>query len=220
MSGQSLNWYFKRVPDGHVFQMPRPGGLIGPVRHYLVDEDRKNAIGKLLQRSAWVCFTAVSAFLVLFLASMMFMQDTTQSMGQTDILKVIGGILLVTALGYALSRVYLQRMLQPIVKDLPPTEQRLALGEKWRNVARDMSIGSIGAGVAAGLVLALAGLVGHVWISRDPANLMVACFNVLAGVSLAAPYVALGFFKATQFRKPTDRAARRTLLRVSGKQTS
>jgi hypothetical protein len=130
--------YFKRVPGGLVFQMPRPW-MFGPPRRYFVSEVQKAEILAVLvpDRPTWKRVAVPIAVILALLIYLCGMTAILVAFGPADhdvpttseglMIMAVTAVPMIIALllaRYWRARAHLRR-LQPLLADLPLTEERI-----------------------------------------------------------------------------------------------
>ena len=150
---------FKPVPGGHIFQSPHPWLFARP-NYYLVDDAQRAVIGECLRKRARfaLVFSLLSLVVILALVTALIVYFRQSPLPSSLIGAAAVILLLIPAL--IVPHVYLMRMLGPITKDLPTTDQRFTIGEQFSNVAGAAPKWLVYVGMAAGMVVILGGLIG------------------------------------------------------------
>lgn len=163
---------FRQVPGGYVFQSPNPW-LVARPNYYLVNDAQKAVIGECLRKRvrfamvfgllSFVVVLALFAALIVYFRQLPFPPFL---IGASTAVLLLIPVLIVP-------HVYLMRMLGPITKDLPPTDQRFTISEQVSNVAGAVPKWLI----YAGMGVILWGLIGMF-------DLFGSAFSIISGVIL------------------------------------
>jgi hypothetical protein len=123
---------FKRTPEGWVFQAPNPW-LIGPRRHYLVNDAQKAEIAAQLRRMWTMVLLAIIALVAVAVPlSMSLMGD------KHPIAMLAAWVLFGAVAGFMVSAYTVLRM-RPMIAGLAPTTQRITQCEAVLGQARIFS---------------------------------------------------------------------------------
>ena len=190
---------FKPVPGGYIFQSPNPWLFARP-NYYLVNDAQKAVIGECLRKRVrfGMVFSLLSSVVVIALitALIVYFRQSPLSpflIGASAVILLIVPVLLVP-------HVYLMRMLGPIIKDLPKSDQRFTTNEQYSKLAGAKPKWLIYSGMAAGMLVILGGLIGlyDLWSEGRLAGRWFwfgPAFSMIGGVILAGYFVYLAKLK-------------------------
>jgi hypothetical protein len=119
---------FKRVSGGYVFQSANPWLFARP-HYYLVNDAQKAVIGECLRKRAVFALFGLLAFVVtmaLAVALIVYLRPPALSPLLVGI--SVAALLLIPVL--IVPHIYLMRMLGPIIRNLPTTDQRITTSER------------------------------------------------------------------------------------------
>jgi hypothetical protein len=149
---------FKPVSGGHVFQSPNPWLFARP-RYYLVNDAQKAAIGDCLRKRA---IFALFGLLVIVVAMALALALVVY-LGLPRLSPVLAGISVAVVLLIPVliaPHIYLMRMLGPIIRDLPTTDQRITTREQFAKIAVGSPKWLLYVGMSGGLLMVLGGMFG------------------------------------------------------------
>jgi hypothetical protein len=149
---------FKPVSGGYVFQSPNPWLFARP-RYYLVNDTQKAAIGECLRKRAIFALFGLLAFVVamaLAVAAIVYLGLPRLSPLLVGI--SVAAFMLIPVL--IAPHVYLMRMLRPIVRDLPTTDQRITTKEQFAKIAVGAPKWLLYVGMSGGVLMVLGGMLG------------------------------------------------------------
>ena len=191
---------FKPVPGGHVFQAPHPW-LFGPRQFYLVNDTQKAVILECFGRHQRAFFPLLIVGMLLIVAISM----TLSFLGWNFILTLVitGVIGLIPIL--VIPHVHLMRMLSPLIKDLPKSDQRITQRELLEKVAVNTPLWLLIVGLAGGAIMilgAMLGLVDAVIEPRGGGRWIQPLFTLIGGGILLAYFIYLARLRGKQSRTP------------------
>jgi hypothetical protein len=123
---------FKRTPEGCVFQAPN-WWLIGPRRHYLVNEAQKSKIAAQMRRMWTMVLLAIIALIAIGLPL------SKSLIGDKHPIAMLGAFVLCGAMAGMMVSAYTIRRLRPIIAGLQLTTQRITQREAIMGQARIFS---------------------------------------------------------------------------------
>jgi hypothetical protein len=195
LSGLDERAAFKRTADGYVFRAPTPW-LIGPARHYLVDEATKDEIACALSDIR----TQRANMLILVLAAALV--GLVVSIGFRDHLlpaAALGFALLVAFVAVAGHRQLVA--LQPLLADLPPTAERITWRDRLTAASAATSyptlviLGLTSMVITLANALQLAEQLGRADGDARPLRLVVAGMCVVSFAAVAAIDFGIAYLK-------------------------
>ena len=150
---------FTPAPDGHVFRCPSPW-LFGHWRSYLVNEDQREMLaGHLRQRQRLVLRLLAIYMLFALGLTMLFASSGTAPDPATGGFFGIVALAMLGMLALALlPHLYLMRKIQPLLAQLPRTDDRATLHEQLFGVAAVISNVHLTMGGVGGFLIALSNI--------------------------------------------------------------
>lgn len=143
---------FRPAPGGgHVFMSPHPWLLARP-RYYLVNDAQKAAIGQYVRKRARLAllFAPIAIVLIALFAILLVYG------GLPRLPPILVGIAFAAVLVLPMlivPHVYFMRMVGPIVKDLPLTDQKFTTREQFSSVAKAMPNWLVYGGMVGGVLM-------------------------------------------------------------------
>jgi hypothetical protein len=191
---------FKPVPGGHIFPAPHPW-LFGPRQFYLVNDAQKAEVLECFRRHQRIFIPSIAVGMLLIVAVSLALSYLGWNVVLTFV--IIGVVGLVPIL--VIPHLYLMRMLAPIIKDLPKSDQRITQRELLENVATVtprwlMIIGLVGGSVM--ILAAILGLADAFTHPRGGGRWIQPAFSLTFGAILVAYFIYLARLKGKQNRTP------------------
>jgi hypothetical protein len=195
LSGLDERAAFKRTANGYVFRAPSRW-LIGPARHYLVDEARKDeivcALSDIRAQRANMLILVLAAALVGLMVSIGFRDHLVPA-------AALGFTLLVVFVAVAGRRQL--AALQPLLTDLPPAAERITWGDRLATASAATSyptlviLGLSSVVIVLANALALAEQLGRADGDARPLRLVVAGLCVMSFTAVAAMDLGIAYLK-------------------------
>ena len=195
---------FKAVPGGYVFKSPSRW-IYGRPKYYLVNDPQKAAIGELIREQSRFAmkFSILTVVGLLTLATVPLV-FFGQYFGPFSTWLLAMAFFVPIAM---VRHIYYVRMLRPIIKDLPKTDQRIPISSQLSKLACAMPKWLVYTGMVAALLIVFGGgvrmyelmsegrLAGR-WMSLVP--------GVTSGVILAGYFVYAAMLKNGSARTRKD----------------
>jgi hypothetical protein len=116
---------FKRTSaGGWIYRAPNPW-LVGPGRHYLVNDEQKSKVAAHQRRTWRILFWAILATVAVGVPLAMPWAD------QHTLAATVGSVLVGAAVGLACNA-YLARKIRPFIAGLAPTNERITQGDVFK----------------------------------------------------------------------------------------
>jgi hypothetical protein len=186
---QTLDVFFKPAEGGYVFRAPSPW-VIGRAKHYLVNEVQKIQIQNIKNLQVWMTIVIwLALFALCFGGGSLLLyvvsghpEPTTIDAVIMMLLAFIGILLPIPLLGY-----WRLHQLDPIIRTLPPTNERISFREIKEatgkaTTAKDHARNSMFAGFVFGLMMLNAGVSLDIAITRG-SNIQLVLWSVAALLS-------------------------------------
>jgi hypothetical protein len=196
---------FKPTADGIVFQCPNPW-LFGHWRHYLVNEAQKELLAAHLRQRQRLVLRLLAVYVLIALGlTMLFEWSGTTPDPTTGAFFGIVALAMLGMLALALlPHVYLMRKIQPLLAQLPRTDDRATLHEQLFGVAAVISNVHLLMGGVGGFLIALSNvktIVESLSEGRSVSELYFSAFGLLVGVLMAGYFAYLAILKRRLKRK-------------------
>ena len=173
---------FKAAPEGYVFQSPSPWLFARP-HYYLVNDAQKAVIGEFIRKRARFGMVsgivAVVGVLTLATVPLVFFG---QYFGQfsTWLLTMAFFVPMLIA-----PHIYFMRLLRPIIKDLPTTDQRFTVSVQLTKASTVMPKWVLYTGIICGLFTVFASIMASYELMSEGRLAGTQVLGITAGVLLA-----------------------------------
>jgi hypothetical protein len=196
---------FKPTPDGYEFRCPNPW-LFGHWRSYLVNEDQKEMLAAhLRQRQRLILRLLVIYVLIALGLTMLFEWSGTAPDPATGGFFGIVALAMLGMLALALlPHLYLMRKIQPLLAQLPRTDDRATLHEQLFGVAAVISNVHVAMGGVGGFLIAVSNIktiAEGLSEGRTASELYLSALGLLVGVAMAGYFAYLAILKRRLKRK-------------------
>jgi hypothetical protein len=195
---------FTPTDGGYVFRCPNPW-LFGRRRSYLVNEHQKEMLAAHLRQRQRVILWLLAIYLVIaFGATMLFQSSDAPDPSTSGFLGVVA-LTMLGALALALvPHLYLMRKIEPLLAQIPRTDDRATLHEQLFGVAAVISNVHLAMGGVGGVLIAVANIktiVEELSGGQPGSQLIWSAIGLLVGVSLASYFAYLAILKRRLKRK-------------------
>ena len=155
---------FMPVAGGYLLQLPNRW-FIGRAQRYLVNESQKAPIAAIMRRRRRLVIPLLLAYLALVVSFFLLLRWSMGPHGPTSlsVAIAIAYIVLTVAALVLAPHYYMMRKLAPLLAGLPPTEQRIKLGDQIRNLAKAMPDKLLLIGGAGGALM----IIGNLMVVAD-----------------------------------------------------
>ncbi|HWZ09814.1 MAG TPA: hypothetical protein VNW48_01865 [Xanthobacteraceae bacterium] len=206
------SWYekavqtsFKPAPEGgYVFRCPNPW-LFGRWRSYLVNEHEKEMLAVHLRQRQRLILWLMAIYLVIAFGATMLLQSSDAPDPSTSAFLGVVALTMLGMLALALvPHLYLMRKIEPLVAQLPRTDDRATLHEQLFGVAAVISNVHLAMGGVGGVLIAIANIktiVEELSGGQPGSQLIWSAIGLLVGVSLASYFAYLAILKRRLKRK-------------------
>jgi hypothetical protein len=202
---------FKPTPEGYEFRCPNPW-LFGHWRSYQVNEVQKESLAVHLRQRQRLVVRLLAVYLLLALGSSVVLQLSGAHDISTSGFVAFVVLALLAMLGLALvPHLYLMRKIEPLLAQLPRTDDRASLHEQLFGVAAVIGNVHLLMGGVGGVLIAIANLKTIVEgvSGQDPGfSPFWSATGLLIGVAMAAYFAYLAILRRKLKRKASDASRR------------
>ena len=206
------SWYeravqtsFKPTADGYVFRCPNPW-LFGHWRSYLVNEAQKEILAAHLRQRQRLILWLMAVYLLIALGFTILFQSSGAPDTSTSGFLAVVVLSMVGMLALALvPHLYLMRKIEPLLAQLPRTDDRATLHEQLFGVAAVISNVHLALGGVGGVLIAIANIktiVEELSGGNPGSQLTWSAIGLLIGVLMASYFAYLAILKRKLKRKP------------------
>src|SRR6266700_326967 len=190
--------WFKPTAGGYVFQAQNPW-LLGPSRHYLVNEAQKAELVACLRRRLRVILPGAAIFMLIALGILMFAGSSADALGLSTWGFVALLAFTLVLLSAIVPHLYLMRLIRPLIARLQRTDERITFRDRHGGFANTVSGKLLLLGGIGGAMM-VAGNIVTIVLSEDRvgSQLYLPAFNIVTGAFLMSYFVYLAVLKREQ----------------------
>ena len=196
---------FTPTDDGYVFRCPNPW-LLGRRRSYLVNDAQKAVLAAHLRQRQRVILWLLAIYLLIAFAATMLLQSSGPPDAATGGFLALVVLIMLGMLAIALvPHLYLMRKIEPVLQQLPRSDERATLHEQLFGVAAMISPLHLALGGLGGFLVVVANIKT---IAEDLAQGSVGseltwpAIGVVLGALLASYFAYLAILRRRLKRKP------------------